>query len=122
MVSIALPVPRAARAHPRVRRRRLVWHAVYTGLMAARPPDPYEPLRLHLAAHPGEELTLTFAELETLLGAPLPDEAWLRTWWTNAPGVPHARAWLRAGWRVRWVRRSGDQAAVTFSRLPVARR
>ena len=96
-------------------------HSAYTSLMAARPPDPYEPLRLHLAAHPGEELTLTFVELEALLGIPLPDEAWLRTWWTNAPGVPHARAWLRAGWRVRWVRRSGDQAAVTFSRSAVAR-
>ena len=90
--------------------------------MAARPPEPYEPLRVHLAAHPGEELTLTFAELETLLGAALPDEAWLRTWWSNTPGVPQARAWLRAGWRVHWVRRRGDEAAVTFTRAALPHR
>ncbi len=121
MVSVALPVPRSSRTHPRLRRRGLLWYAVSTGLMAARSPDPYEPLRLHLAAQPGEELTLTFAELEVLLGTPLPDEAWLRTWWTNTPGVPQARAWLRAGWRVHWVRRSGDEAAVTFTRSAIAR-
>jgi hypothetical protein len=84
--------------------------------MAPRPPGPYESLRAFLATQPGDELTLTFAEMERLLGAPLPAAAWLRSWWTNAADAPQARAWLKAGWRVRWVRRQGPQAAVTFSR------
>jgi hypothetical protein len=94
--------------------------AIYTGVMTARPPGPYESLRVFLASQPGEELTLTFAEIERLLGVPLPAAAWLRAWWTNAADEPQSRAWLKAGWRVRWVRRQGSQAAVTFSRSTAA--
>ncbi len=66
-------------------------------------------------------MTLTFTALEALLDAPLPDGAWLRAWWANSTGTPQARAWLRSGWRVRWVRRSGAEAAVTFVRSSVRR-
>ncbi len=121
MVSLPL-APRRDRAAPRstaallsVGRRSM--RTAYTGLVTSRLPDPYEPLRRHLAAHTGTDLTLTFTDIEHLLGAPLPEEAWRRTWWTNAPNAPQARAWLRAGWQVRWVRRSGAEAAVTFTRM-----
>lgn len=100
---------------------RLAVHAAYTGLMPAQPPDPYRPLRQHLASQSGDELTLTFIELEDLLGMPLPDQAWQRAWWTNTVGVPQAHAWLSAGWRVRWVRRSAYGAAVTFARTQLPR-
>ena len=91
--------------------------SAYTGLVTARPPNPYEPLRRHLTSYPGQDLTLTFMDIEQLLGRPLPEDAWRRTWWANTPDVPQARAWLRAGWQVRWVRRRGAHPAVTFARV-----
>ncbi len=120
MVSIPLStrpdhgVPRPATTLLGVGRRRV--RSAYTGLVTARPSDPFEPLRRHLAALAGEDLTLTFTDIEQLLGTSLPEDAWRRTWWANAPDVPQARAWLRAGWQVRWVRRRGSEAAVTFTR------
>jgi len=84
--------------------------------MSAPVPDPYAGLHRALLAHAGGELTITFDELERLLGAPLPDDAWRRVWWANTPRVAHAQAWLAAGFRVHWVRRRGDTAAVTFAR------
>ena len=96
--------------------------AAYTGGVASQTPNPYEPLRAYLASQTGPELTLTFTAIEALLGTPLPDAAWQRAWWTNAAGVPQAHAWLRSGWRVRWVRRQGAAAAVTFSRAVGTRR
>src|SRR5215211_1650239 len=103
----------AARALVRACRRA---HAAYTERMRAPVPDPYAGLHRALLAHAGGELTITFDELERLLGAPLPDDAWRRVWWANTPRVAHAQAWLAAGFRVHWVRRRGDTAAVTFAR------
>ena len=127
MVAISFPVPSPPISSYRVTggpitRGRAYLRAAYTGVMAPRSPDPFLPLREYLAEQPGDELTLTFAEIESLLGAPLPDGAWLRAWWTNASGAPQARAWLLTGWRVHWVRRSGTEAAVTFTRAADARR
>ena len=82
--------------------------------------DDYRPLTAYLTAHPANEVTLTFAELASLLGAPLPDAAWQRAWWANTDSV-QGRAWLTAGWAVRWVRRQSDAAAVTFVRRWPAR-
>ena len=120
MVAVSLPLPSRpgplARAALRLAGACRALRAAYTGRVLEPVSDAYEPLRHHLAAHPDEEPTLTFAEIETLLGAPLPAEAWLRTWWANDPRAPQARAWLSPGFRVRWVRRRGDEAAVTFGR------
>ena len=82
--------------------------------------DDYRPLTAYLTAHPANEVTLTFAELETLLGASLPDAAWQRAWWANTE-TPQGRTWLAAGWVVRWVRQRGEEAAVTFVRRWPAR-
>ena len=79
----------------------------------------YEPLRRYLAARPATEstLALTFAEIEALLGAPLPASAVASGWWTSRRGSPQERAWRAAGWRVVGMRPSLP-SVVTFERLP----
>jgi hypothetical protein len=79
-------------------------------------PRKYDPLAAYLAALPADEVTLTFAAIERIIGAALPVSAWARTWWANTGGTPQARAWLGAGWRVAAVNFSLE--AVTFVRLP----
>ena len=65
---------------------------------------------------PGQDITHTFAELERLIGQPLPPRAWTRAWWANVRGPKHpqANAWLCAGWEVV----DADRLArtVTFTR------
>ncbi len=74
----------------------------------------YQPLGAYLARQPGSTHTLTFREVEAILGQPLPSSAYARRdWWTNDPG--HSQAdygWLAAGWRVDTVDRR--RQAVTF--------
>ncbi|GJM20074.1 MAG: hypothetical protein DHS20C14_22870 [Phycisphaeraceae bacterium] len=62
----------------------------------------YDPLQSWLSQHGGARTTLSFDEIERLIGASLPDTACnLREWWgNNADGHPQARAWLDAGYRV----------------------
>ena len=81
-------------------------------------PPKYYPLQLHLAAQPGDAITLTFTQIEQIIGAPLPPSAYVRTWWANQRGQrghSPARAWQGAGWRVQ----AADMPArtVTFTRL-----
>lgn len=60
----------------------------------------YQPLTERLTGHTGHEWRTSFAELEDLLGFPLPKAARSgRSWWT-APDKPHARAWRTPGWEV----------------------
>jgi hypothetical protein len=50
-----------------------------------------------------KQIELTFEEVETILGAPLPNSAAkLKTWWTNVqPKIQsHRTAWLNNGWMV----------------------
>ena len=80
-------------------------------------PD-YGRLSGFLSGHAERTATLTFDELERLVGAPLPTDAYDRRAWWEEKGRPHARAWSRAGWRVQaadvlgrvvtFVRDSGD--------------
>ncbi len=75
----------------------------------------YQPLGAYLAQHPGPTLTLTFREVEAILGRPLPPSAsaeGARAWWTNDAG--HSQAdygWLAAGWEVHSVDR-GRQTVI----------
>ena len=51
-----------------------------------------------------KHLELTFSQVETILGAPLPASASkLQTWWTNVPPKiqSHRTAWLNNGWMVK---------------------
>jgi hypothetical protein len=80
-------------------------------------PSKYAPLQRYLVAQSGDQLVLTFAAIEAIIGAPLPATAGLRTWWGNAPNWSHARAWQAAGWRVASVNFGLRQ--VTFVRREV---
>ena len=73
----------------------------------------YNPLTARLAGHAGPEWRASFAELEAVLGFPLPKGARSgKAWWKNDPAAPHSRAWTEGGWEACEV----DQAAglVTF--------
>jgi len=61
----------------------------------------YSALGEYLVDNSGHALTLSFIELEDVLGRPLPTSARRhRAWWANdSSGThSHARAWMDAGW------------------------
>jgi hypothetical protein len=59
----------------------------------------YQPLLAHLEAQRGSHVSISFAEIERVLGAELPPSARLRrAWWSNNPtGNARTKAWLEAG-------------------------
>lgn len=80
----------------------------------------YEPLARYLEQLPGDSWDARFAEVEKVLGFPLPSSAHqYPAWWANQDG-PHSqtKGWRDAGWetnkvdlpakRVRFVRRRHD--------------
>ena len=66
---------------------------------------PYVPLNVYLKARGVGDVSLTFEEIETLLGFPLPTAARLfNEWWTHgaaAGTAPQSGAWTNAG-RKAW--------------------
>ena len=85
-------------------------------------PVKYEPLELHLRAIPSvtREVTISFPELERILGAPLPASALThRPWWgnqKNSKSRPQAHAWLSAGFLVDTVNQGRSNGFVRFKR------
>jgi hypothetical protein len=77
-------------------------------------PPKYYPLQRYLEAMADAEVTLSFAELEVIIGGPLPQTALLRSWWANRRTQPQGRAWLTAGWQTSTVQTR--QRRVTFVR------
>ncbi len=79
----------------------------------------YYPLAAHLAAHAGDTVTLSFPEVEAIVGAPLPRYAWHPLWWTGsgAPGIELRRTLAARGWRVERVEAWRKPPVVTFARL-----
>ena len=77
----------------------------------------YTPLAEHLKRLPGNEVTLSFNEIEEILGKPLPETAFRNTsFWSNQKSpwaVQAAQGWMRAGWKVA---PSGVVHTVTFWR------
>lgn len=66
----------------------------------------YAKLYEFLKQQPGSEISLTFSELERILGFELPDSAFLyRPWWANQDKSGHsqAMAWAAAGWKTSQV-------------------
>ena len=58
----------------------------------------YEPLADYLRSHGGEACSLTFVEIERVIGCSLPASARKhRPWWGNDRTHTQARAWMRAG-------------------------
>jgi hypothetical protein len=74
----------------------------------------YKPLSDRLKRQEGQEWRPTFAEIEEVLGFPLPKAAQQAGWWAGPGDRPHHRAWLDEGWRASVI----DKAAgrVTFRR------
>ena len=73
----------------------------------------YQPLRTHLLQAKGERVSLSFNDVERVLGRPLPASAHNhRAWWANHASTHHARSWLEAGWKVSEVNLTSER--VTF--------
>jgi hypothetical protein len=81
------------------------------------PRGSYAPLAAHLQAQSPEttSITLTFQEIERLLGKQLPPSAFeYRAWWSNDPTKPQSAAWLEEGWRTTSI--SMSDRRLTFVR------
>ena len=62
----------------------------------------YDPLLRHLSTSDAPVLTLSFWEIERIIGADLPPSARrFDAWWGNSEGVRHVQceAWMNAGYR-----------------------
>ncbi len=80
-------------------------------------PSKYGPLMKYLAAQPGDRVTLTLAEIEAVIGAPLPAGARRRDWWTSRPSRTALRPVVQAaGWRIVLDGFWGREPVVTFVR------
>lgn len=75
----------------------------------------YEPLRHYLALSDKERMTLTFEEIEGILGFALPKSAYnYSAWWSNG-GHDHSNIWMDAGYRVEQVNFSRRQVGFVKS-------
>jgi len=86
------------------------------------PPSKYAPLGQYLREHAGlENLNLTFAEIERLLGFPLPASKRFPAWWSNNPSNnPMTKVWLDAGFETEQVDIPGEK--LVFRNVAKARR
>ena len=76
----------------------------------------YQPLKDFLAARGDRSVTLSYDEIEGILGRPLPPSAKgevSRQWWANTDSHSQARAWLSVG---RKAKLDLEARVVTFSR------
>jgi hypothetical protein len=80
----------------------------------------YHPLFEHLLFSGQRQLTLSFGEIEAVIGAPLPASAGSRQeWWSNSPnGHSQARAWMRAGYESSRVDLIGRRVTFTLAKWP----
>jgi len=75
----------------------------------------YDPLNARLEAAGRQQVALTFAEIEGLIGVELPKGARLkRGWWADSD-EGHASAWTAAGYTVEEVDLKGER--VTYQRV-----
>ena len=83
----------------------------------------YDPLETHLLALPRSKrfITLSFSDIETILGEPLPKSAIThRQWWENQSDTStrsQASAWMFAGFAVDSVHQALPNPWVKFVRL-----
>lgn len=71
----------------------------------------YAPLSDHLAERVDDQWRASFAEIEMVLGAPLPKAARQPAWWIGTDKT-HQKSWLDHGWRVSAV----GEGMVSFKR------
>lgn len=89
--------------------------------MSIKPGSKYYRLFEHLQRCRQEAVTLTFTEIETLIGYSLPASARARkTWWSNRDSTRALQvgSWVRAGYQVGSV--DLDQQTVTFQTFQAA--
>jgi hypothetical protein len=78
----------------------------------------YAPLTRYLAGLTVEEVTLTFAEIERILGTALPPSARSPSFWsTSRYGVFRVQPWVRVGWQMARTQLQNATPAVTFVRV-----
>ena len=59
----------------------------------------YDPLERYLSAQPDVGCTLTFSQIEEIIGAPLPPSARRhKSWWGNDSTHVQAQTWMGVGW------------------------
>lgn len=76
----------------------------------------YDPLRRYLSDQKGDSCTLTFSDIEKIIGASLPYSARKRAqWWGNDKTHAQALSWMLAGWNVK--RPNLAEEHVFFTRL-----
>ena len=64
----------------------------------------YEPLAAFLKDCPTEEIPMTFADIERVIGAPLPNSKRYPAWWSNNPSNNvMTQVWLDAGFQTERV-------------------
>lgn len=90
-------------------------------------PYKYQALENYLASTPAaiDEMTLSFDQVESIIGDPLPSSALnYREWWANQSDIskrPQAKAWTSAGFLVDEVHQMDKNSWVRFKRnKPVA--
>lgn len=65
----------------------------------------YEPLGQFLRRQKSDSVTLTFDQIEKILGFSLPASQDSYAWWSNNPdNNVMTKVWLDAGWRVKHIR------------------
>lgn len=69
----------------------------------------YDPLRDYLLRQVSHEFELSFYDIETIMGRPLPQSAQRPQWWANqiASGHPQREAWRVAGFDAFLISGSG---------------
>jgi hypothetical protein len=84
--------------------------------MRAASRSKYQPLARHLRAQRGARVSMSFAEIERVLGTKLPPSASThRAWWSNNPqNNVMTKAWLDAGFQSEQVDIDGKR--LVFSR------
>ena len=81
-------------------------------------PRKYVPLTRYLAALAVDAVTLTFSEIEAIIGAPLPPSARRSTFWTSrSPRLRAAPPWVQAGWRMVRTELHARPPTVHFARV-----
>jgi len=82
----------------------------------------YEALEFNLASRATsiKEVSMSFKEIEEILGSPLPRSAYTyREWWSNQRDLnnrPQAKAWTAAGFKVDSVDQHLSSGSVVFVR------
>jgi hypothetical protein len=62
--------------------------------------DRYEPLTRYLEGCREPSLSISFKEVENIIGRTLPASAYKhQPWWANTTTHSHALSWMRAGWK-----------------------